>query len=328
MSVVCIGQIVADMVARPVDALPIPGQAVRVDDLQVVAGGCAANTASVLSKLGVTTSLVGMVGCDALADMIITQLSALRVDVSGVVRSQYIPTSSVMVLVSSSGERSFLYREGGNEMLSLDMIPSSALRKAKIVHVGGAMKLFSLDLAQLLMMARDVGCVTSLDTDWDISGRWETVLRPALPHIDYLMTNEDEGGMLTGRRSAIDIGRHLLEWGPRVVVVKRGSLGAVVVTGETELECATFKVPVKDTTCAGDAFVAGFLCGVSHGWDIRETLVLANAVGALCTTQISHKGVVSLAAALEFARERGGVAVHVNGQPLSSEKVGLHAMGT
>jgi sugar/nucleoside kinase (ribokinase family) len=51
---------------------------------------------------------------------------------------------------------------------------------------------------------------------------------------------------------------------------------------------------VQDTTCAGDCFAAGFLFGISHGWPLDESLRLANAAGALCTTQISHRAITSL----------------------------------
>ena len=34
------------------------------------------------------------------------------------------------------------------------------------------MKLLKLDLAQLMKRAKSFGCITSLDTDWDVHGRW------------------------------------------------------------------------------------------------------------------------------------------------------------
>ena len=39
MSLLCVGQLVADVVVRPVDALPMAGHADRVEHLELLAGG-------------------------------------------------------------------------------------------------------------------------------------------------------------------------------------------------------------------------------------------------------------------------------------------------
>jgi sugar/nucleoside kinase (ribokinase family) len=59
-------------------------------------------------------------------------------------------------------------------------------------------------------------------------------------------------------------------------------------------EYPAYRVKTVDTTCAGDAFVAGFLFGVVSGRPLDEAVRLGNAAGALCTTQISHRGITSL----------------------------------
>jgi sugar/nucleoside kinase (ribokinase family) len=67
-----------------------------------------------------------------------------------------------------------------------------------------------------------------------------------------------------------------------------------------------FSVQAVDGTGAGDAYVAGFLCGVLGGWDLEETTRFANAVGALCTTGIgTTAGVRDVAGTIEFVREQG-----------------------
>jgi sugar/nucleoside kinase (ribokinase family) len=59
-------------------------------------------------------------------------------------------------------------------------------------------------------------------------------------------------------------------------------------------EFPPYCVPVFDTTCAGDSFVAGFLYGLNHDLPLDESVRLGNAAGALCTTQISHRAITSL----------------------------------
>ncbi len=304
MSVLCVGQIVADVVVRPIDSLPVAGTTSLVSDLRLGAGGCAANTASVLAKLGQDATVLGLVGRDALADAVLAELAGYGVDTSGVVRDPATSTSAVIVVVDSKGERSFLYRDGGNERLSLDVVSDAVLRRSDFVHVGGAMKLLSLDLPALLARARGFGCVTSLDTDWDPRGRWISVLEKTLPQIDYLLTNEDEGRMLSGRSDPAGIGKSLIERGPRAVIVKRGSSGATLVTGASVRHFPTFDVDVVDTTCAGDAFAAGFVYAIAQGWELPSAVRFANATGALCTTKLGHDGVVSLDETMDFLSSR------------------------
>jgi sugar/nucleoside kinase (ribokinase family) len=304
MSILCVGQLVADVVVRPVDALPSPGQAVSIEELKLIAGGCASNTACVLAKLGVATSIGGLVGRDSIGDVVLSDIAACGVDISTVCRDETIPTSAVIVLVGNDGERSFFYREGANEKLTADMISDDAVRKVDFVHIGGAMKLFNFDLASFLTRAKALGRTTSLDTDWDVSGNWFGALEHSLSKIDYLLTNEEEGKMITGKVDPIEIGQTLLAGGPKAVIVKRGPLGSIAVTAETVEEFPGFKVDAVDTTCAGDCFAAGFLFGMIEGWDIAKAVRFGNAAGALCTTQISHSGITSLPTVKEFLSSR------------------------
>jgi sugar/nucleoside kinase (ribokinase family) len=283
MSVLCVGQLVADIVVRPVDGLPRSGTADAVEDLQLVAGGCAANTACVLASCGV--------------------------DVGPVVRLDGAPTSAVIVLVATDGERSFLYRPGATEQLSRDCLKEQILDEVRFVHIGGAMKLPRLDLKGLLEAARGKGCATSLDTDWDPRGSWMATLKDVLPSVDVLLTNEDEGRMLTRRDDPEEMGKSLLAAGTGVVVVKRGDKGALLVTPESTRDVPAFPVKVLDTTCAGDAFAAGFLAALAEGTTLEDAVRYGNAAGALCTTDVSHRGVVSAARTKAFmdTSRKGGV---------------------
>lgn len=302
MSVLCIGQIVADIVVRPVNALPAPGTMDLVEDLQLVTGGCAANTASVLAKLGMETAIAGAVGSDSLGEAMKANLAGFGVDVSNVVRDEASATSAVIVVVDSKGERSFMYRQGSNEKLRDEWITDEALNAAQHLHIGGGMKLLSLDLASLLTRARAAGCTISFDTDWSASGNWLAILEDAISKVDYLLTNEEEGAMLTGCKGPEEIGKFLVAKGPHTVVVKRGENGSVLVNRDGVRHYPSYKVNVLDTTCAGDSFAAGFVFGLTQGWNPDEIMKFANATGALCTTKISHLGVVSYADTAEFVR--------------------------
>jgi sugar/nucleoside kinase (ribokinase family) len=294
VSILCIGQIVADVVVRPVDGLPVPGRTEPVEELHLLGGGCAANTAAVLAKLGAKVRLAALIGRDALGDAVLADLQTAGVELDTIVRDAETPTSAAIVLVAGNGQRSFFYRTGGNERLANHHLSDAVLKAARVVHVGGALKLLKLDLAELMGRAKSFGCITSLDTDWDINGQWIRKLHGALPRIDYLMTNEEEAAMLTGKEEPRQAAEDLLARGPLAVVVKRGHLGALLATKDGVTEIPACRVEVRDTTCAGDSFAAGFLLGVARGWPLKQSLRLGNAAGGLCTTQISHRGITCL----------------------------------
>jgi sugar/nucleoside kinase (ribokinase family) len=64
-------------------------------------------------------------------------------------------------------------------------------------------------------------------------------------------------------------------------IIKLGEKGAYLQTRSGgEILAPAFKARVVDTTGAGDSFCAGFIKGLSMGWDLGQCLRLANAAGA------------------------------------------------
>jgi sugar/nucleoside kinase (ribokinase family) len=124
----------------------------------------------------------------------------------------------------------------------------------------------------------------------------------ALPRIDYLVTNEEEAAKLTGKEAPAAAAQDLLARGPQAVAIKRGQQGAMLATRGGITEFPAYRVEVRDTTCAGDSFAAGFLLGISRGWPLDESLMLANAAGAMSTTQLSHLGITSLEDLLQLIK--------------------------
>lgn len=304
MSILCVGQLVADIVVRPVDGLPLPGQTDPVRDLQLLSGGCAANTAAVLAKLGAEVKIAAVIGVEPLSDAVLADLRGAGVLLDAVVRDPAVHASAAIVLIDGKGERSFFYRNGGNELLSNRHLAEEVLKSARMVHVGGALKLMNLDLADLMRRAKSHGCITSIDTDWDVNGGWMRRVEHAMPNIDYFLTNREEAAMLTGMDDFREAAQSLLSQGPKAVVIKCGECGSLLATRGGMAEFPAYRVPVFDTTCAGDSFAAGFLWGISRDRPLDESMRLGNAAGALCTTQLSHRAITSLDVVLDLMNGR------------------------
>lgn len=136
-------------------------------------------------------------------------------------------------------------------------------------------------MAAVLKSAQDRGLTTSLDTAWDLKGRWMRTLRPCLPYLDYFMPSEREVKMLLGHVNPARAARAFLKWGSRCVIIKLGPKGSYLLNQEgVELKIPALKTRVVDETGAGDSFCAGFIKGMSLQWGLRRCLQFANAAGA------------------------------------------------
>ena len=299
--VVCLGILVADVIARPVDELPPPGSLGFVQQLVLRSGGCAINTATALARLGLAAAVAGKVGCDPFGDFLLGVLDERVLDSRLVVRDEAAPTSATVVLVEGSGERTFLHLKGANAELRRDELDTEQLLAGRALHVAGALVLDALDgepCAVLLAEAQARGLMTSIDTVWDASGRWGRIL-PALPHADVFMASLAEAQAITGERDVESAAHALRAAGAAQVVVKLGADGCYVA-GIGRID----PVPVEavDGTGAGDAFAAGLLYGLLDGWSIERAARLANAAGALATTAVgASEGVRDLVETLALA---------------------------
>lgn len=303
--VTCLGILVADVVAKTVDKIPQRGQLELVDRIELHNGGGAINTGNALAKVGVSTAIIAKVGCDGFGDFLINVAKEYGVDTRGIVRDERTSTSATMVLVDSTGERSFLHHIGANGELTAEDVDFSIIEEGKLLHVAYAFLMPKLDgppTVEILRRAKERGIITSLDTVWDAKGRWLEVLEPYFPYLDIFLPSYEEARRISGRDDPRDIAAFFLDYGIGTVGIKMGEQGCYVRRGEESVRLPRFVIPeVVDTTGAGDCWVAGFLTGVVRGWDLEETARFANALGALCCTDIgASRGIRTMEETLSF----------------------------
>lgn len=291
------------MIVRPVDALPERGTLGLVDSIVLRGGGCALNTSSALTKLGMRAAVVGKVGADAFGDFILRTLEERGVEASGVIRDATTPTSASVALIDTSGERTFLHTTGANATLTAGET-SEELFTGRALHIAGALVLDELDgepTASLLSEARGRGIMTSVDTVFDARSRWERVVT-ALPFCDLVTPGLLEARGITGEKEPARAARRLREFGARVAVVTLGADGCYVAGDSFEGHVAGFRVESLDGTGAGDAFAAAFLHSLLAGRPLEDCARLANAAGGLATTAVgAFEGVGDLAATERLA---------------------------
>ena len=290
MDVVCLGIVVADVMAKTIEKIPGPGRLEIFDQMELHPGGCAINTSIGLSKLGIKTRIIGKVGKDIFGDFLIKVLKKYDVDTSGIAYSQKRGTSFSFAMINKEGERSFLHYTGADEDLHLKDINLELIKDSRILHIAGFNLMPGFDgqpVANVLKQAKEYGITTSLDTAWNPRVKnWREIIEPSLPYLDIALPSIEEARMFTGKEKVEEIANFLLNYGVKIVGLKMGGEGCYLKTKKEEFRIPSYQIKVIDTSGAGDAFAAGFLTGIIKGWNLQKVGEFANAVGALCVQAI------------------------------------------
>ncbi len=134
------------------------------------------------------------------------------------------------------------------------------------------------------------------------------VLLELLGRIDVLMVNDGEARELSGDWNVYRAGRWILERGPRLVVVKQGVYGAVLLDSDRVFYVPAFPLEeVFDPTGAGDAFAGGFLGHLARTDDVspgnlRRAMVYGAAMGSFAVERFSTERFDEIGAAEVSAR--------------------------
>lgn len=287
--VACIGILVADCIAKPVDELPEAGKLKKIESLKLYSGGCAMNAAVDMQKIGAKVSLLGMVGNDGFGSFLISELKNNGISVDGIKISDEYSSSASVVVVDSSGERSFLHCTGANAKFTDTDIDFSVIEDSKIVFVAGTMLMDGFDgepCARVLKKCKEMGKITVLDSAWDDTGKWMDTLAPCMPYIDYFIPSIEEAEMFAGGEKDVNkIADIFFDYGVKHVAIKVGKDGCFVKESkDSEGKMFPTYTHVKrvDTTGAGDSWCSGFLYGLSKDMSIEESAKFANAVGTHC----------------------------------------------
>ncbi|HEY1902781.1 MAG TPA: carbohydrate kinase family protein [Terracidiphilus sp.] len=247
-------------------------------------GGSANIFATQMAKLGAHTAVLGYVGCDAFGDFALQRLKDCGVNLSLVKRDSSIPTGLGVALVEAD-DRAILTVLGSIDSSQPCDLPRYLGDLCKHWHVASPFLLRGLRSAwpEFLGRAKADGLTVSLDPNWDPEEAWEGI-KELLPLVDVFLPNKAEATALTGLSDSIEAGRQLAMSCP-LVVVKRGSRGAIAVRGDRvwEIEASPVRTsdghPV-DTVGAGDNFDAGFL----RAWMLGREIDICLSLGSRCAS--------------------------------------------
>jgi sugar/nucleoside kinase (ribokinase family) len=302
----CLGIVVADHVCEPVSHLPEAGELILTPRTHLSIGGCAANVAVDLVRLGRRAAVVGRVGDDAFGRFVIDALCAAGVDVRHLVSLPGEATSTSMILNVQGEDRRFIHSPGANARLEGNEISSDLLKQTRAVYVGGyglSDKPTPERIAALFHAAREHGIKTILDVVVPEGKDCWPSLEPVLPWTDVFLPNEDEARAIIRLAQPTDQARAFQEAGAETVVITCGSKGAVAAGPAGTFRSDAFPTQFVDGTGAGDAFAAGYIHALLNGGDLGECLRSGSALGSSCVRAPgATTGVFDAKALTEFLR--------------------------
>ncbi len=284
--IVVAGSLNADLV-QPLSRMPVPGETVLAGELRVIPGGKGANQAVAAGRLGGAVSMIGEVGGDQFANVLIASLGSAGVGTSGVGRSPG-ASGTACILVLPDGENLIVVSPAANGKLTPEMVEARVGEMAPDTIVLCQLEIPMGTTAWTLAQARRAGAVTILDP-----APAQTLDRELLRNVTWLTPNQTEAALLLGGGRAAetyaeaeDAARHLLAMGPQNVVVKLGRQGCLLAGDGFCHAIPGFAVDAVDTTAAGDTFNGAFAVALGEGRDLRAAGRFANAAAALSVMQM------------------------------------------
>ncbi len=284
--IVVIGSLNADLVQN-VDRLPRPGETIVGGNLQTFSGGKGANQAYAAGRMGAQVSMIGQVGNDGLASLLMQSLQSAGVH-TGTVGEADLSTGAAVILVLPDGENLIVISPGANATVT----PALAAHRLSGLDEGSYL-LSQLEIPiesvqESLAVAKARGAVTILDP-----APARELSPELLRNVDFLTPNETETLTLLGEPgfqmdvdSDVELAaRKILALGPKSVVLKLGARGCMIATVNGSHRVPGFKVSAVDTTAAGDVFNGAFATALAEGRTVPDAARFANAAGALSVTR-------------------------------------------
>ena len=289
--ILCVGAAVVDFVFH-LPTLPHRAEKYGTEEADIVGGGCAANAAVAIARMGGAAVLGARLGEDSIGDMIVADLAREGVDVSHVTRTAGAQSSYSSVLIDALGERQIVNFRGAGLVLKTDWFEDLTDLGAVLTDTR------RVDAAlAALELARARGIPGILDG--------EAPIDPALMHAASHVALSMQG--LRSLYPEADIEDALLQiaeehgcW----ACVTDGADGVWFTEGDAVRHVTAFPITPIDTLGAGDVWHGIFALMLAEGMGAEEAIRHANGAAALkCLTKGGRAGAPSRAQLNDFLKE-------------------------
>jgi|HubBroStandDraft_6_1064221.scaffolds.fasta_scaffold118572_2 sulfofructose kinase len=279
--ILCAGIIVLDEVFR-VEEFPQPDGKVQAKGFFVVNGGCAANAAVAVARLGGRAALAGPLGGpegeDSNGDRVLKALERENVDCRFCQRIDGLATALSAIFMNARGDRTIVTYRDERVAATKPQDPDAIVADADAVLADNRYPEFVLPICAA---ARRRGLPVLLDGD-----RPTVEDDPLFQLTTHIIFSSE---CLRGTTSLADLGeglRRIAKKTDAFLAVSNGPGDIIYLDDGVLRGVPVFKIAAVDTLGAGDAFHGGFLVALTEGQSITAAMRFGAAVAGVKCTRI------------------------------------------
>lgn len=273
------------------------GSLTFVDDYRRMLAGAELNVCIGCARLQIPAGMISRVSDDPFGWYVVRSLRAEGVDVSHIATDDPRRPAALLFkerLPGAAGNFRVYYHRRDAAACKVeftDDMASYVSRARAFLYTGIFPALSAVNhrtLLRLLEAAKAAGVMRVFDPNIRMKllrtpARARRLLRPLAAQADLVLLGEAEAEMLYGAADADALFARLAQDGVTHAALKRGDAGAQAVRDGRQFEVPAHPAPaVVDTCGAGDAFNAGYLSALLHGFATKPALRLA----AYCAAQV------------------------------------------
>lgn len=262
-----------------------PERELLADRMALALGGSSAIFAHNLAVLGTRVGFISKIGEDTMGTIALQKLREGGVDVACVRHDPNMATG-LSVILQHPMWRIILTHLGTISELRFEDLDLDYLKSARHFHLSSFYLQTALQprIPELFRILKAAGLTLSMDTNDDPDDTWQGGLNETLKYLDVFLPNQREARRIAGTEDVDAAIARLSDLVP-VVVVKRGSKGAIARRGDETFTSAAIGVEAMDAVGAGDSFDSGFISQYVRGADLQTCLRYGNLAGAFSTTR-------------------------------------------
>jgi sulfofructose kinase len=278
-AVLCAGIAVLDFVFR-VERFPTASSKSPIVELTITGGGCAANAAIAVARLGGEARFAGPLGDDEHSARILDGLAREGVDIDGMLRVPGAETCISGIFVDAAGERLLATRRSSTLASARPGDPESLLHAVDVLLVDNHFPAFVTPVCNAAR-ARGVPIVLDVDKPVEMSD-------PLLALVSHPIFSAEALRAGTGidplPRALAAAGKRC----PGFIGVTDGNHGSYwcrhAKLDPLVRHQPAYQVEAADTVAAGDVFHAAFALALAEGRPDSDAMRFASAAAALkCT---------------------------------------------
>jgi ribokinase len=276
------------------DRFPKAGETIFGDHFDLGWGGKGANQAVAARLCGADVFMVARVGQDLFGPATIRNFESQGIDTTHV---KIVPGTSsgvAPIFVESNGQNRIIVVKGANDRLMPADVEEARpmLEQTDCIVLQFEIPLETVAYTIRFASTRGIRCILN-------PAPAQPVDMQAVSPVDYFTPNETEAESISGMpvrsiEEAHACGRAMVDRGFERVIITLGEQGALLATKDGTDLVPPYKVPTKDSTGAGDAFVGSFAVFLGEGLAERDAIARANLYAALSTMNVgTQKSFVS-----------------------------------